>query len=152
MSKFVTARDQAFFQGINNELIDDVVTTSIIIYKPSIEDSDPNNVFEESPNKVWKVGILLNCLIDRSDQTADSTEYGTNNLQDIKFNINREDIEAKNIYPEIGDLVQWNDFYYEIGHVYENQYVAGRGAVNWTIVLEGHLTNISMLNIEEIHQ
>lgn len=151
MSKFVTTRDQLFFQGINNELIDDVITTSIIIYKPSIEDSDPDNVFEESVNKVWKVGIQLNCLIDRSDQTVDSNEFGSNNLQDIKFNINREDIKETNLYPEIGDIVDYDSKYYEVSNVIENQYIAGRFNINWSIVLECHLTNISVLNIEGIH-
>jgi len=152
MSKFNTSRDQMFFQGINNELIDDVITTPIIIYKPSIEDSDPNDVFEESVNKVWKVGIRLNCLIDREDQSVDSNEFGSNNLQNIKFNINRSDIEETNLYPEIGDIIQWNDFYYEASHVYENQYIAGRAGINWAIVIDAHLTNISHLNIEEIHK
>lgn len=152
MSKFLTTRDRAFFQGINNELIDDVITTPVIIYKPSIEDSDLNNVFEESVNKVWKIGIQLNCIIDRSDQTQDSNEFGVNMYQDIKVAFNREEIKTANIYPEIGDILQWNEFYYELQHVYENQYLAGRENSNWSIVVDGHLTNKSLLNIEEIHR
>lgn len=151
MSKFVTTRDELFFQSINSELINDVIETSIIIYKPSIENSDPNDIFEESINKVWKVGIQLNCLINRSDQTSNTSEVGTNISQDIKFAINREYIKEKNIYPEIGDIVSYDSKYYEISNVIENQYIAGRGSINWSIILEAHLTNKSILNIEEVN-
>jgi len=152
MSKFVTNRDSSFFQSINSELIVDVVTTPIIIYKLSLRDSIDDDLYEESIEKVWQIGIQLDCLIDRSDQSTDSTDFGPNNTQDIKFSINRDQIEAKNIYPEIGDLVEWNGFYYESTHVYENQYIAGKTNENWSIIIDGHLTNISSLNIENIHK
>lgn len=152
MSKFVTTRDTTFFQSINSELIVDVITTQIILFKPSLKDTINDDLYEESIEKVWQVGVQLECLIDRSDQEVNSTEFGPNNTQIIKFNINRSQIEAKNIYPEIGDLVQWNNYYYEAEHVYENQYVAGRTNENWSIIIDAHLTNISMLNIEEIKQ
>lgn len=152
MTKFLTDRDKLFFQSINNELIDDVITTPVIIYKPFIENSDVHNVFEESINKVWKIGIRLNCIIDRSNKEQDTNEYGINIHQDIKFAFNREEIKETNIYPEIGDIVEWNEFYYEVQHVYENQYLAGRENSNWSIVVDGHLTNKSLLNIEEIHR
>lgn len=152
MSKFITEKDQSFFQSINRELIIDIVNTSIIIYKPSLNNSINDDLYEESVEKVWNIGVQLDCLIDRSDQSEDNTDFGLNNNQSIKFSINREQIKQKNIYPEIGDIVEWNNFYYETDNVYENQYIAGRYDVNWSIIIDAHLTNKSMLNIENIHK
>lgn len=151
MPKFVTDRDKSFFQGINNEIINDVIDTTIVIYKLSITDN-PDDIYGESINKYYSVGIILNCIIDKQNQTVTEEEFGPVHAQTMLIAINREHASDKNIYPEIGDIIDWNNFYYEIDNVYENQYITERTSYNWAIMVNSHLTNKSNINIEERHR
>ena len=152
MTRFISNRDETFFQGINTELLDKIIETQIRIYKLSVEDSNSNDIYGESINKKYMVGVEITCLISRENQTITNTEIGQSILQSATFSFNRKTAQTKNIYPEIGDIVEWNDFYYEIDHVYENQYLGGRPSYNHSIISEAHLTDKSRLNIEEIEQ
>jgi hypothetical protein len=154
MPRFITERDARFFYNVNNELINDVVETEIQIFKTVIQESNPDDIYGESIGRKYYTGVRINCLINRSDSTVDSTNFGQNVLQSIVFSINREFAKQKNVYPENGDIVQWNSYLYEIDHVVENQYIAGRSDqdLNWSFVCTAHLTNISQINISERQQ
>lgn len=147
MPRFLTNRDRAFIKGINRELIDDVIETSIIIYKRNINDNT-NDIYGESIHTFYNVGVQLNCLIDRSDQSMNISDIGMQHQQSIKFLILRSTLETKNVYPFMGDIINWNDRYYEISNDIENQYIAGRSDYNYSIILEAFLTNKKYINME----
>jgi len=149
MPRFVTTRDQAFFKGINRELIDDVIETSIIIYKRSITD-DSDDIYGESISMHYNSGVQLNCIINRDDPSVDYSDIGLQRQQRIKFSILRSTLETKEIYPEMGDVVEFNSRYYEVGNDIENQLIAGRTDYNYSIILECILTNKTYLNINEL--
>lgn len=145
MPRFLTDKDKAFIDSINNELINDVVETPIIIYKYVLEDSD--DIYGEDINKHYKPGVEIYCIIDRSEPTTEEDEFGTNIKQSVAFNINRDYLSQKNIYPEIGDIIEWNEFYYQIDNIKENQYLLGRSIYNFSILVDAHRTDKSHINI-----
>ena len=148
MPRFLTTKDNTFIQGINSELINEIIETPIIIYKLVLED-EADDIYGENINKKYKPGVQLNCIINRDEQATEDDEFGVNKSQNISFNINRDYISGIGIYPEIGDIIEWNEFYYESDNVKENQYLAGRTTYNHSIIIDAHLTNKSNLNIEE---
>ena len=151
MKRFMSPRDAVFFQSINEELINKIVETEITLFKVVIRDSDAGDIYGESPNKKYYTGIMLNCLINRGPQESRQSDFGQNVNQNISCAINRYQLEQKDVYPENGDIIEWNEFYYEVDNIEENQYIAGRQdeIYNWSFVCTGHLTNISYVNIEE---
>ena len=154
MPRFITERDSRFFYNINNELVNDVVETEIQIFKTVIAESNPDDIYGESTTRKYYTGVRINCLINRADSTTDQTTFGQNVIQSITFAINREIAKSKNVYPENGDIIQWNSFLYEVDHVSENQHIAGRSDqdLNWSFVCNAHMTNISQINISERSQ
>ncbi|HPM21458.1 MAG TPA: hypothetical protein PLY35_09455 [Thermotogota bacterium] len=148
MSRFLTARDKAFIKGINSELINDIIETSIIIYKRNIDDNT-NDIYAESINVFYDSGVLINCLIESDNQVTNISEIGINAAQSIKFSILYTMLQEKNIYPQKGDIVEWNSKYYEVANDVENQLVAGRTDYNYSILLEAFLTNKTYVNIHE---
>ena len=58
-------------------------------------------------------------------------------------------MEEANFYPEIGDIVDWNDFYFEINSVKEPQLVAGYPNFKHQIKAMAHRMRKSALQIEE---
>jgi len=151
MKRFMSPRDAVFFQSINEELINKIVETEITLFKVVIRDSDAGDIYGESPNRKYYTGIMLNCLINRGPQESRQSDFGQNVNQNISCAINRYQLEQKDVYPENGDIIEWNEFYYEVDNIEENQYIAGRQdeIYNWSFVCTGHLTNISYVNIEE---
>ena len=151
MKRFISGRDITFFQSINEEFINKIVETEIVLFKTIIEDSNAGNIYGESPDRIYKSGITLNCLINRDDESSRQTDFGQNISQNISAAINRYQLEQKNVYPENGDIMEWSDFYYEIDNVSKNQRIMGRqdSTYDWSFVCTGHLTNISQINIEE---
>ena len=54
-----------------------------------------------------------------------------------------------NFFPETGDIVDWNDFYWEIGSVTEPQHIAGHHNYKHSIKALAGRSRLSSLQIEE---
>ena len=52
-------------------------------------------------------------------------------------------------YPEIGDIVDWNDFYWEINGVTEPQLIGGHQNYKHQVRATAHRTRLSSANLEE---
>jgi hypothetical protein len=54
-----------------------------------------------------------------------------------------------NFYPEPGDIVDWNNNYYEINGVTEPQLLVGHPGYNHQVKAVAHKSRLSSLQIEE---
>jgi|SRR3990167_1875526 len=149
--RFVTEKDLRFFYNINNELINDVIETEVTIFKVSIANSDTKDIYGESVNKKYYTGIRINCLIKSDTPLISVNEFGQNVKQGIIVAINREMMRQKGSYPEIGDVIEWQETIYEINNVQEDQKIAKRPGEEhtWSFICLAHLSNISLTNLSE---
>jgi len=148
MSKFVTARDVSFMNGINLEIINDVIETPIIFYSLVTENQDPN-IYGESIDKLYEPGIKCNGLIQNDEENTDDSEFGPNVQQSIRCSFHRDTLKEKDFYPERGDIIKWNNAYFEISHVSDNQLLAGKEALPFSIITVSHMINKSSINIRK---
>jgi hypothetical protein len=147
MPRFVSTRDVRFFQSINKELIDDVIETTVLLYKLSSDDTS-TNIYGEAKKKIYFQPIQVACLIER-DQTAVASEgFGLETTQSARFKFYRTTLEEVGFYPESGDFIFFNEGYYEIDNANEEQLVAGQPTFVHSIICETHLTRRSSLNID----
>jgi len=51
--------------------------------------------------------------------------------------------------PEIGDIIGYNNHYYEINNIQETQLIAGKPGFNTAIICVAHLTRRTSIDIEE---
>ena len=107
------------------------------------------NLYGESTNKTWYPGVELNVLIDKSAQIAGYEGFGADTSQNVEFRFDRWMLEEKNTYPEIGDVIFFDQSYYEIGNTTEVQFVGGLPSNNFSVVCETFMVRKSSLNIEE---
>jgi hypothetical protein len=150
MSLFVTPRDMIYINGINRELVDQVIETSVIIY-PVDKENTESNLYGESSNKIFLPGIECNALIRHDEEATVETDAGLSSLyQNIKIAFHRESMKEKDFYPERGDFLKWNNAYYEIGAIVDNQLIAGRQVLPHSIVASAHMVNISVINIKSL--
>jgi hypothetical protein len=148
MPKFVLGRDVDFFKSIARELVDDVIQNTIVLFKINMNETKIN-IYGEALNKTWYPGVELFALIDKEPETARYEGFGLDTDQNITFKLDRWMLEEKGIYPEVGDVIHWNEGYFEIDNTNEVQMVGGQSYNNFSVVCETFMVSKSNLNIEE---
>ena len=148
MPKFVLGRDVDFFKSIARELVDDVIQNTIVLFKINMNETKVN-IYGEALNKTWYPGVEVFALIDKEPETARYEGFGLDTDQNITFKLDRWMLEEKGIYPEVGDIIYWNEGYFEIDNTNEVQMVGGQSYNNFSIVCETFMVSKSNLNIEE---
>jgi hypothetical protein len=148
MPKFVSERDVNFFKSIARELVDVVVQVEVALYKLNIYESKIN-IYGESTNKTWYQGVSLFAMVDKDPENVVYEGFGPDNSQLITFKFDKELCEERGIYPEIGDVILFDQSYYEIDNTNEVQFIGGQPYNNYSIVCTAFMTRKSNLNITE---
>ena len=148
MPKFISERDVTFFKGLARELVDDVIQNAIVLFKINLNETRVN-LYGESINKTWHAGVQLYALINKEPETSTYEGFGAQTMQNVEFRVDRYMCEEKNSYPEVGDVILFDNSYYEIDNTNEIQFVGGQPYNNFSIVCSTFMVNKSALNIEE---
>jgi|TARA_R110002012_G_scaffold58294_2_gene151186 hypothetical protein len=159
MALFGGQRDAKFLAAINSELINAVIDTEIEFYKLVVESSN-SNMYGESENKSYYDSILIPCLIAKDDKNSNMDDYGHTYTRSSKFAIARDILVKSDFYPEVGDIVFWDNEYFEVDNVDANQYFAGKNPETWpngdshgysvSILVDAHATRQTPQGIRDI--
>lgn len=151
MPRFVSQKDFNLFQHFNREIVTDVVDVDVILYKIALE-TTAVNLYGEATEKTRYTGVELKSLVKyKKNVSTSEAGFGVDIIQDVEFRFVRKLLEEVQVYPEIGDIIQYDDSYYEIDNINDTQYVAGQPYNSMSILCNAHLTRISGLNIEEVN-
>ena len=147
---FIPQKEFDLINQMNEELIDEIVGQSVDIYKVNVERTD-ENLYGESTTKYYDIGFRVNCLIQYNEPEVIQDEFGADNNSSIEMFFQRENLSSGslNFYPEIGDIVDWNDYYWEINGTTEPQLFAGHPNFKHNIKATAHFARLSSLQIEE---
>ena len=147
---FVPQKEIDLIDSMNEELIDEIVGQSVDIYKVSIDNTD-ENIYGESATKYYEVGFRVNCLIQFNEPEITQDEFGADENSDIEMYFQRNNLSSGslNFYPEMGDIVGWNEHYWEINGTTEPQLIAGNPNYKHSIKATAHRARLSSLQIEE---
>lgn len=130
MALFGSSRDFSLITKINRELVYKLVDTEVGYYK-FVLDQSRVNLYGEGVSKVYYQPVRTPIYISRSPNDAVQTDAGIDAMVAIEFYILRDTMLTLNIVPEIGDVINWDDKYYEIDNTTENQYFAGKNPDTW---------------------
>jgi len=150
MGLYYRSRDFQLIETINEELIGEVVNTEIDVYKYNLYESEVN-LYGEARSKVYYQGLRVAALIEQEDQSYDTAEYpGAELNQAATFNFLRKTIKNAGLFLEIGDVISWNESYWEVNGVVENQLVYGQTENSLTITVTTHMSRRTKLQIERV--
>ena len=156
-SRFYSQRDIDTFDKFNKELVgnlstgaDGIINQEVIVYKVSVYDTEVNMYGETSEGKVFKPGVQLVALVEADNQTTTTDEFGPDLQQLATFSFVRQSLVDLSFVVEIGDVINWNDGYWEISSVNENQLIGGQTSYDHSVVCSTFLVRISNLNIERV--
>jgi hypothetical protein len=149
MARFVTQRDYEFIQHITRELIDETMDVGVVLYK-IVVGSTKVNIYGESTIKPRYTPVKVNAIIKYDkNQPASDEGFGLNMEQQTEFRFSRRLLKEVNTYPEMGDIIGYNNHFYEIHNITETQLIAGKPNFNTAIICMAHLTRRTSIDIEE---
>ena len=154
--RYYGAKDLATIEKFNRELlgepnIDDcgIIDQFVILYRVSVYETETNMYGEASEGKVYKQGVKLPCIVDASDFDFNYDDFGPDNRQSVSFAFQRAYLVEVDLKPEIGDIMQWNDGYFEVDKFNENQLIGGNFDNSHSIVVSANLVRRPTVNLEE---
>ena len=160
MALFGGARDISLFHSLNKELINDIIQTEIGYYKFVLAATAAHsNIYGESDTKQFYEPVRIAYLITRKDQEWSVDEFGPDMDQGINFAILKDSIKTINLVPELGDIILFNNNFFEVDASVENQLILGKdpdyaistGTTDFgnshSIILSTHMSRVEKLNL-----
>jgi len=158
MALFGGSRDISLFHNISNELLKDIIQTEVAYYKFALEQTKVN-VYGEAPGKNYYEPLKISSLIDRTDQSWSSDDFGSDVNQTISFKFLKDELKTINLIPEVGDILLFRNNFYEIDSKVENQLILGRDpdyaiskettdfGDSFSIIVNTHISRVEKLNL-----
>jgi hypothetical protein len=156
--RFLPQKDVNLVTRITKELVGDkqnnkdgIINQECVVYKPSLQESVTNMYGEAAGGKkVYKNGVQMNALIDAEDFDFNQDDFGVDAGQTAIFSFLRQSFIDASMVLEIGDLIDWNYGYFEVGTINENQLIGGQFDQNYSVIANTFLVRKSSLQIERI--
>jgi len=139
MALYGGSRDVSLIRKIGRELMGDIISQQAAFYKFKLDETQTNMYGEAAGEKFYIGPVLLNCTVDRGDQEHPTDDFGVDYKQGIVFNFLRDDLLSRleefnldnmhygaDLVPEVGDIILYNEGYYEVDSTNANQYFVGK--------------------------
>jgi hypothetical protein len=147
--RYFSTRDLKVVNSWNAELMADIIQTEVIIYKVSVNETNANVYGESDPSTgtTYYPGVFITALIDRADITTEYSEFGPDRNQDVVFKFRENMLKVVNLFPEVGDIIEFNSRYHEIDNVVQEQLLGGISDKSHSIIVNTHYSRLSKLNL-----
>ena len=176
MSLFGTPRDISLMRHINRELVNNIIQQQVGYYKIDLTKTTSNMYGESNGAKIYYDPVLINCIIERTPPTWETDSIGPDIKQDITVRFLRDDLAGielsselegggrgftYGIVPEVGDILLWNNDYYDVDGTIENQLFVGKDpgysystdndnfGFSLSIIVNAHFTRNERLGITQ---
>jgi len=141
MSLFGTPRDISLMRHINRELVNNIIQQQVGYYKIDLTKTTSNMYGESNGTKIYYDPVLINCIVERTPPTWKTDSIGPDIEQDITVRFLRDDLAgielstelpeggkgfSYGIVPEVGDIILWNNDYFDVDSTIENQLFVGK--------------------------
>lgn len=149
--RYFSERDLKFVDSINRELMNDIIETIVTVFKIAVAETKTNLYGESSPTegKTFFPGIDISALIERADISGEDEGFGPDRDQTVVFKFREKACMDINFFPQIGDIILFNDRYCEIDNVVQEQLVGGQPDKSHSFICNTHYSRLSKLNIME---
>ncbi len=117
---FFGQKERNLVKQINDELAERVLGQTIAYYPISIEESNFNDTYGESKEKVSLPPVRVFAYVQvESEQTNDRYGYEYQTKLTVNFHRKRL-VDDQNLFVRVGDFVQYGDQFYEIVRTYND--------------------------------
>lgn len=139
MALYGESRDISLFRNINRELMGNIISQEVIYYKYNVTTTKVNMYGESVEGRNFADPVILFALIEIGGTTSPTSDLGVDFDWPITFRFLRDDLLGKNndfnlpgslyganIHPEVGDIIQYQNGYWEVDNTNMTQYFMGK--------------------------
>ena len=147
MALYGGARDISMFRRVNRELMGSIISQEVIYYKYKLTETKTNMYGEAVEGRNYADPVMLFALIDVGPQEAPTSDMGVDFTWTMTFRFLRDDLLSKlneanqggfgtyqqpfiqygaNIHPEVGDIIQYQNGYWEVDNTNATQFFVGK--------------------------
>ena len=152
--RYFSTRDLNMINSLNGELMGNIIENLVQIFKIAPNETK-TNIYGETAAETGKwyfPAVQISALIERESMNSEFDDFGASRSQNYIFKMREKMLRQLEFYPEIGDVVSWNDRYYEIDNVIQEQLLGGQAEKSHSIICNTHYTKYTSLNIMERNQ
>lgn len=161
MPLYNSFRDSGFLKGINREVLHSIISIEVGVYKLNLNQTDIN-IYEEAEKRTYNPPVRIFCQLRMDGKSTSADDYGINYTKTGAFGFLKTDLIQQELYIEEGDIIFYDNGYWEIDQVSNSNYWSGRNPNTsigitedkWSIhgydhhvVAEAHLTRTNALHI-----
>jgi len=148
MALYGGARDISMFRRINRELMGNIISQEVIYYKYKVAQSKTNMYGEVVDGRYFADPVMLFSLVEIGGTTSPTSDLGVDFDWPITFRFLRDDLltalnsanqgqgfgpfqaqpiqYGASIHPEVGDIIQFQNGYWEVDNTNATQYFMGK--------------------------
>ena len=119
-------RDISMFRFVNRELMQKIISQQVVFYKYNSTTAKVNMYGEASKGRNFADPVILFALIETSQFEFPVSDFGPDFRWQVTYKFLRDDLVADNIYPEVGDIIMFQNGYWEIDNISTAQFFMGK--------------------------
>jgi hypothetical protein len=161
MPLFGSYRDSGLVLSVNRELLHGIISNEVAIYKLNLEHTQVN-IYEESEQRSYDPPVRAYSLVQLDPPMAETGEAGLSFTRTATFSILKTDLIDSDLVMLEGDIIEYDNTYYEVDQVVDTIYWTGRNPStvigmtqdNWpvhgydvSVTVTCHLTSTNTLHI-----
>jgi len=149
MALYGGARDVSMFRRVNRELMGNIISQEVIYYKYNVTTTKTNMYGESVEGRNFADPVMLFALIELGSPESPTSDLGVDFTWPITFRFLKDDLLSPtldynismsfgsnlnplpgtygaNLQPEVGDVIQYQNGYWEVDNTYDTQYFTGK--------------------------
>jgi len=138
MALFGQSRDISMFRYVNRELMGNIMSQQCAFFKLRLSQTNFNMYGEAAEEKYYDGPILLYSVIENPQEEWSTDDLGVNynvkpvfrflrdDLLDKLKDFNEDTIYGANLVPQVGDVIFYQQSYFEVTSTNANQFFVGK--------------------------
>jgi hypothetical protein len=149
MALYGGARDISMFRKVNRELMGNIISEEVIYYKYNVTTTKTNMYGESVEGRNFADPVVLFALVEVGGTTSPVSDLGVDFAWPLTFKFLRDDLLSPtldynasmsfgsnlnplpgtygaNIHPEVGDVIQYQNGYWEVDNTNATQFFMGK--------------------------
>jgi len=152
--RYFSPRDQRLIRSLNDELLNDIIQTEVVVYRIA-PDKTSTNIYGETSGKNKKSyykGIKINAYVDRGELTTEPNDF-IDKKQATVFKFLYHEFKGLGVYLQEGDIIDFNSRIHQIDNVAgQEQLLGGIPEKSFSIIVNTHYSRLSLNDLNFIDQ
>lgn len=126
MALYGQKRDISMFRFVNREIMHKIISQQVVFYKYNVTTTKVNMYGESVEGRNFADPVLLFALIETTQFENPVSDFGADFKWNVTYKFLKDDLVDAQIYPELGDIIMFQNGYWEIDTISTAQFFMGK--------------------------